>query len=106
MTRPAIDILGLGAVTIDDLIYVDEYPAADAKIPVQRTERHCGGLTGTALVAAARLGLKTVYAGVLGTDHLSKYLVQAMTEQGVDMTHALRRPGVYPIRAFIVVDET
>src|SRR5688572_11708431 len=105
-SSPNIDILGLGAVTIDDLIYVDEYPAADAKIPVQRSERHCGGLTGTALVAASRLGLKTVYAGVLGTDDLSNYLVQSMADQGVDMTHALRRPGVYPIHAFIVVDET
>lgn len=106
MSSPTIDILGLGAVTIDDLIYIDEYPAADAKIPVQRTERHCGGLTGTALVAAARLGLKTAYAGVLGTDDLSNFLVQNMSEQGVDLTHSLRRPGVYPIRAFIVVDET
>ena len=103
--RPNIDILGLGAVTIDDLIYVDEYPPADAKIPVQRSERHCGGLTGTALVAAARLGLKTAYAGVLGVDDLSNFLVQCMADEGVDMTHARRRPGVYPIHAFIVVDE-
>jgi len=83
ISSPTIDILGLGAVTIDDLIYVDHYPAADAKIPVLRSERHCGGLTGTALVAASRLGLKTVYAGALGTDDLSNYLVQSMTNRNL-----------------------
>jgi sugar/nucleoside kinase (ribokinase family) len=101
-----LDVLGLGAVTIDDLIYVEAYPPADAKVPVRRSERHCGGLTGTALVAAARLGMKTAYAGVLGTDQLSTYLSESMKEQGVDMSHALRRPGVYPIHAVIIVDET
>jgi hypothetical protein len=28
------DVLGLGAVTVDDLIYVDEYPAANSKVRV------------------------------------------------------------------------
>lgn len=101
-----IDILGLGAVTIDELLYVDSYPPADAKVPVLRSQRGCGGLTGTALVAASRLGLKTAYAGVLGTDELSSFVIERMTREGVDMTGALRRPGVYPIHAVIVVDET
>ena len=104
-SRPTIDILGLGAVTIDDLVYVESYPSADAKVPVLRSQRLCGGLTSTALVAASRLGLKTAYAGVLGTDELSNFLTECMKSQGVDMTGALRRPGVQPIHAFIVVDE-
>ena len=54
MTNP-LDILGFGALAVDDLLYVDEYPSADSKVRVMRRERQCGGLTGTALVAAARL---------------------------------------------------
>src|SRR5260370_29019899 len=103
--RSTIDILGLGAVTIDDLIYVESYPPADAKVPILRSQRLCGGLTGTALVAASRLGLRTAYAGVLGTDELSSFLTEHMKSEGVDMTCAVRRPGVHPIHAFIVVDE-
>ncbi len=49
----SIDILGFGAVAVDDLLYVKSYPAADTKKQVLRHERHCGGLTATALVAAA-----------------------------------------------------
>src|SRR5262245_9406757 len=103
---PLFDILGLGAVTIDDLIYVESYPPPDAKVPVRRSERQCGGLTGTALVAAARLGLKTAYAGALGTDELSTYLIEKMGAQGVDMTYVLRRPDVRAIYSVIIVAET
>ena len=49
---PAPDILGVGAVTVDDLIYVAEFPRPDAKMHVAGRERQPGGLTGTALVAA------------------------------------------------------
>ncbi len=48
------DVLGLGCAAVDDILYVEQYPPADAKIHVQRRERHCGGLTATALVASAR----------------------------------------------------
>ena len=41
------DILGFGYVSVDDMIYVDTFPAPDAKAPVRRAERHCGGLTAT-----------------------------------------------------------
>ncbi len=63
--RPvSIDVLGLGAVAVDDLVYLDEYPRPDSKVRVVRRERHAGGLTGTALVAAARMGRRCSYAGL------------------------------------------
>ncbi len=60
------DILGLGCTAVDDLIYVESYPAADSKVRIRRRERQGGGLTGTALVAAARMGARCQYAGGLG----------------------------------------
>lgn len=50
-----LDVLGLGCAAVDDLLYVPAYPPADAKVQVRRRESQCGGLTGNALVAAARL---------------------------------------------------
>jgi len=41
--NPTFDILGLGCVAIDDLVYVDAYPPADTKVQVRRRERQCGG---------------------------------------------------------------
>ena len=61
-----IDIFGLGGVAVDDLVFVDAYPPADAKTVVARRERACGGLTATALVAAARLGAEYSLCGRAG----------------------------------------
>jgi hypothetical protein len=46
------DVLGLGCATVDDLLYVEQFPAPDVKTRVLRSERQGGGLTATALVAA------------------------------------------------------
>jgi sulfofructose kinase len=100
------DVLGFGAVAVDDLVYVDAYPPADAKLSVLRSERQCGGLTATALVAASRLGSKCAYAGVLGTDDLSSYAVERMRSEGIDLSHLRRRSAARTIHSFIVVDTT
>jgi hypothetical protein len=70
MTAP-VDILGLGCVAVDDLLYVAAYPPADAKVQVRCRERQGGGPTATALVAAARLGSACACAATLGTVELS-----------------------------------
>jgi len=103
--RDRIDILGLGCVAIDDLLYVAAYPPADSKVQVRRTERHCGGLTATALVAASRLGARCAYAGILGEDELSQFVLDRLTAEGVDVALTRRRPGAKPIHAVIVVEE-
>jgi len=100
-----IDILGLGSVAVDDLIYVEAFPAADAKVRVRRTQRQCGGLTATALVAAARLGSKCAYAGVLGTDDLSRFAIERLQQEEIELTYLRQRTGAGPIHSFIVVDE-
>lgn len=103
-TEPKFDVLGFGAVAVDDLVYVDAYPPPDAKLSVLRSERQCGGLTATALVAAARLGSKCAYAGVLGTDDLSNYAAQRMKAEGIDLEYLRQRPEARTIHSFIVVD--
>ena len=103
--RPTLDILGLGAVAVDDLIFVDSYPPADAKARVVRRERHCGGLTATALVAAARLGARCAYAGVLGNDELSSFVLTCLEREGVEVSCAQRNSSARPVHSNIVVDQ-
>jgi ribokinase len=100
-----IDVLGLGAVAVDDLIYVESYPPPDRKVPVLRRERQCGGLTATALVAAARLGARCSYAGVLGSDELSEFVVRALKQEAVDVSHLVRQEAARPVHSTIIVDE-
>jgi sulfofructose kinase len=84
---------------------VPSFPAADQKARVQRRLRRCGGLTGTALVAAARLGARCAYAGCLGTDEISHAISANFASEGVDTSHAPRLPEAKVNRSTIVVAE-
>lgn len=98
------DILGLGVLAVDELLYVQRYPPPDTKTPVLHRERQAGGLTGTALVAAARLGAKCAYAGMLGRDELSRFVAEVFRREGIDLTHVVWRDDAQPVHSFIIVD--
>jgi len=100
------DVLGLGVVAIDDLLYVDSFPKPDEVRKVTHRERQCGGLTATALVAASRLGSRCAYAGVLGEDDDSRFAIDRFREEGIDLTCLLTEKGARPIRSTIVVDDS
>lgn len=102
---PTIDVLGLGAVAVDDLLYVDHYPQAESKVRVHRRERQCGGQTGTALVAAARFGVRTAYGGLLGDDPLSREVVDNFAREGIETGWAPVSAGARPAHSTIIVDE-
>ncbi|HEX8834484.1 MAG TPA: PfkB family carbohydrate kinase [Abditibacteriaceae bacterium] len=96
-------ILGFGALAVDDLLYVDEFPLRDGKTRVRHRHREGGGLAGTALVAASRLGVKTAWCGVLGNDELSRYSHEQLEIEGVDCSRILKEPDARPHYSVIVV---
>ena len=98
------DILGFGAVAVDDLFYLDAFPEPGSKVQVREERREGGGLVGTALVAAARLGAAAAYAGVMGDDELSTYSLAELARAGVDCSLVQRRPDARPFHAVILVD--
>lgn len=100
----SFDVLGLGAVAVDDLIFVDEYPAPDSKVRVREALREGGGLCGTALVAAARLGARCAYLGVLGGDELSQFTRKQLENEGIDCSGVLFADDARPHHSTIIVD--
>lgn len=100
------DVVGLGASSIDELLWVARFPEADSKIPVLRRARHCGGIGATSLVAAARLGSRTAYAGTLDTDEYSQFVVDALNLKGVHTEHVHVYPGAMPVLSVILLDES
>jgi len=102
----AFDVLGLGVLAVDELLYVEHYPPPDTKTPVLHRERQAGGLTGTALVAAARLGARCAYGGMLGHDELSQFVADTFRREGIDLTHVAWRDDAQPVHSFIIVDTT
>lgn len=95
---PRWDVLGLGSIAVDDLIYVDRFPTEDTKMMVQPRQRKAGGQAATALVAAARLGAKSAYFGVLGDDELSQFVVKSLKKRGRGLfnDHCSNRGKTYP----------
>lgn len=100
------DILGLGVVAVDDLLYVEHYPRPDSKLPILAKRREGGGLTATALVAASRLGARTAYSTVLGDDELSRFTIEELEREGVDCTPIQRRAEARPYHSLIIVDQS
>ena len=100
----SFDILGIGCVSVDDLLFVPgSYPVADTKTRVLSWDRQCGGLTGTALVAAARLGARCAFAGLLGVDDFSRIVEENFLLEGVDISHAPRAKDAPAPHAVIIV---
>jgi sulfofructose kinase len=102
---PQFDILGFGVVAVDELLYVAEYPAAESKARVEHRLRQCGGLTGTALVAAARLDARCAYVGMMGEDDLSQEVMDCFEREGIDISHRARNADARPAHSTIIVDE-
>ncbi|MCP5519792.1 MAG: hypothetical protein H7A45_21335 [Verrucomicrobiales bacterium] len=105
-THPAaIDVLGLGCTAVDELLFVPRYPGRDARQPLQDRTRQCGGITATALVAAARLGVHAAYAGALGSDEDSRFVRDALEREEVDLAHLVIRPRARPVHSYVIVEE-
>jgi sugar/nucleoside kinase (ribokinase family) len=103
--QKSFDVLGLGCVAVDDALYAPSFPVANRKTHIPRSERRCGGLTGAALVAAARLGARCAFAGCLGLDDSSDYVARNFAGEGVDISNAPRLPEGRVVRSVIVVGE-
>jgi sugar/nucleoside kinase (ribokinase family) len=101
----ALDILGVGISAVDDVLYVNETPAVNAKYPVQDAARSGGGLAAVAMVAAARLGAKAAYVARFDGGDLSEYMTRIMREQGVVTDTVIKDPHGQPYHSIIVVDK-
>lgn len=96
----ALQVLGFGAIAVDDIRYVDR-PLAEGKGRVTGRVADHGGNVATALVAVARLGGRAGFVGWLNDDPDPS--ARDLERHGVDISHAPRRPDAGPIRSVIIV---
>lgn len=90
---------------MDFLGLVANYPAADQKVKMEAFSKQGGGLTGTALAAAGRLGARTAYLGKLGRDEYSAFLLDEFRRYSVDVSHTLDDDRIQPPLSFIHVEK-
>lgn len=99
---PPLQILGFGAISIDELIYVDQ-PLSAGKGKVKRRVTSHGGNVATALAAAAGLSARTGFIGWLSTQPEHKSSQIELEKQGVDTSHAPRSAKAAPVFSTITV---
>lgn len=104
--RP-FDVVGIGAASVDFVYVLPAWPSPAASRAKMRIRRHfvsCGGQVATALATCARLGLRTKFVGVTGTDDNAQRLRRDLETRGVDLTDAVIRDTSNQY-AVILVDE-
>jgi sulfofructose kinase len=102
----SIDVLGLGSVTVDFVGILKTWPGKGAKKMLDSLTICDGGLVGTALVAAARLGGKVAFAGKLGRSEMARRALEALCRESVDTSFVVETEDAEPIVAIILTDST
>jgi sulfofructose kinase len=88
-----LDIVGLGLATLDVLIRLKDMPTWEHGTRVSGFRFDGGGLVGTAMVASAKLGARAGFIGTAGNDEAAELKLRSFVENGVDLSHLVRRDG-------------
>lgn len=87
------DLLVLGDASPDLVVTGDVKPVLEAgERFVDRAEVVIGGSGAVTACGAARLGLRTAFAGVVGDDVFGRFVLDALAERGVDVRGVLVDP--------------
>jgi sugar/nucleoside kinase (ribokinase family) len=103
--RP-FDVVGFGVNAFDVIAVVDRDGGPDSKVPMAALELQGGGMTATAMVACARLGLRARYVGKIGTDLWAEMSLADIAREGVDVGGVIRAGGVGGHVSVVLVDRS
>jgi sulfofructose kinase len=106
MNASRCDLLGLGQASIDHVGTVDGLPPLGGKSAMLAYELLPGGQVATAMLAAARLGLRASYVGSIGSDVAGDLVLAPLIGAGVDVSGVRRVAGASTRLAVILVDRT
>lgn len=104
MNSARFDLLGLGQASVDHVGSVDGLPPLGGKLAMLSYELLPGGQVATAMLAAARLGLRASYVGSVGSDAAADLVLAPLVSAGVDVSGVRRVPGASTRLAVILVD--
>ncbi len=104
MSIPIVDFTGIGENATDIVLRLAEFPARDGKTDTVSREIRLGGQVATAVVAAAKWGLRTRYVGAAGQDHNAD-LHQAELRAFDVETHWLHVAGAASRLSYVLVEQ-
>ena len=90
---PEFDVVGVGLNATDTLLIVPHFPAYAGKVPFHEEFLSPGGQVASAMVACARLGLRTKYIGSIGDVLRGRIQIESLQGTGVNLDHVRFRKG-------------
>jgi sulfofructose kinase len=99
-----LQIIGLGMSTLDIIVRLEQMPTWDGGAALDDLALDGGGPVGTAMCAAAHLGVSTGILTALGNDNIAALKEGFLTKYGVDTTHCLTRPIPEPQVVLVCVN--
>lgn len=103
---PDFDVVGVGLNATDTLILVPRFPAYAGKEPFVDEMYSPGGQVASAMVACAKLGLRTKYIGTVGDDVRGQIQIESLRGTGINLDHVQVRKGCANQSAYIVIDQS
>jgi sugar/nucleoside kinase (ribokinase family) len=84
LAMSTFDLVCLGGASYDIILRLPRLPMHDEKLVVEYAGRQAGGLVANTACAAARLEVKSAWAGKVGLDEGGELIQQAFRDFGVD----------------------
>src|SRR5262249_5809942 len=103
---PDFDVVGVGLNATDTLLIVPHFPAYAGKVPFVDEMLSPGGQVASAMVACARLGLRTKYIGAIGDDERGRIQIESLRGTGINLDHVKIRANCPNQTAYIVIDRS
>jgi sulfofructose kinase len=100
------DVVGIGLNATDTLLLVPHFPAYAGKAPFEEEILSPGGQVASAMVACARLGLRTKYIGSIGDDERGRIQLESLRGSDINLDHVQVRRNCPNQSAYIVVDRS
>ncbi len=99
-------LLVVGAINTDLIAFVDRAPRAGETVAGGTFEMHGGGKGANQAVSAARSGAEVSLLGAVGDDDFGKARLEALSDDGIDVSAISVFPKVASGVAIIIVEES
>jgi sugar/nucleoside kinase (ribokinase family) len=83
------DVISIGAVLVDMIAMVEEFPGQDGESFVHDFKMMPGGAAANVAVLCSRLGLKSAFSGKIGNDQFGSYLKEDLLKENVSIADTL-----------------
>jgi len=102
--KKSFEVMGIGAVVIDELFVLSHYPTPDEKVEIEKSLIQTGGPVPTALRQLARFNLATSFGGKIGSDERGSIICHSLESSGVDVSLLMEEKGKVSGFASIWID--